>query len=163
MKEQQKHRDAFEQYFILRQSGLAVVEAVRSVAEQCGVSEGAVYTWKRNFDWDGREAIRTHDVQNKVAEKTNAALAENKAWYLRITHDAIRKAEERGVVTIENARDYDIMVKQALTIQGDDNNDQAETTELLRGILDALRQDSGGNVGRGVKRSFDDQGESESG
>ena len=32
VKEQQKHRDAFEQYFILRQSGLAVVEAVNNVS-----------------------------------------------------------------------------------------------------------------------------------
>ena len=101
MKEQQKHRDAFEKYFILRQTGSAVVEAINEVADEFQCSVGAVYSWKKNFDWDGREAIRTHDVQNKIAEKTNAALAENKAWYLRITHDAIRRAEEAGVVNIE--------------------------------------------------------------
>jgi hypothetical protein len=163
MKEAQKHRDAFEDYFILKQQGKAVVEAVRLVADKYGVSEGAIYTWKRTFDWDGRESIRAHDVQNKVAEKTNAALAENKAWYLRIIHDSIRKAEEHGVVNIENVRDYDLLVKQALTIQGDDHHDQGETNELLRGLLEAIRQDSESIVGRGVKRSFDDKSESESG
>ena len=163
MKEQQKHRDAFEQYFILRQTGSAVVEAINEVADEFNCSVGAVYSWKKNFDWDGREAIRTHDVQTKIAEKTNAALADNKAWYLKIIHDAVRQAEEHGVVNIENARDYDMLVKLGLTIQGDDTSDRTETTELLRGLLAAIRQDSGGVIGRGVKRSFDDQGESESG
>ena len=163
MKEQQKHRDAFEEYFILRQTGSSVVEAIRAVSNKYNVSEGAIYTWKKNFDWDGRESIRTHDIQTKVTEKTNAALADNKTWYLRIIHDAIRNAEENGVVNIENIRDYDLMVKQALVIQGDDTHDTTETTELLRGILEAIRQDSGGNVGRGVKSSFDDKSESESG
>ena len=102
-------------------------------------------------------------MQTKVAEKTNAALADNKAWYLKIIHDAVREAEERGVVQIENARDYDMLVKLGLTIRGDDTSDRTETTELLRGLLDAIRQDPGGNVGRGVKRSFDDQSEPESG
>ena len=163
MKEVQKHRDAFNDYFILKQERKTVVEAVRLVADKYNVSEGAVYTWKRNFDWDGKEAIRTHDVQNKVEEKTNQALADNKAWYLRIIHDSIRKAEENNVVQIENVRDYDLMVKQALTIQGDDNHDQGETVQLLRGILEAIRQDSGTAVARGVKRSFNDTSKSESG
>ena len=163
MKEQQKHRDAFEQYFILRQSGAGVVEAVEQVGAEFGASVSAVYNWKKQFDWDGREAIRVHDVQNKVIEKTNQALADNKTWYLRLIHDAIRKAEEDGVIQIDNVRDYDLMLKQALTIQGDDSNDRGETTELLRGLLEAIRQDSGGAIGRGVKRSFDDKSESESG
>ena len=156
MKEAQKHRDAFNDYFLLKQEGKTVVEAVRLVADKYKVSEGAIYTWKREFDWDGKESIRVHDVQTKVEDKINQALADNKAWYLRIIHDSIRKAEEHNVVQIENVRDYDLMVKQALTIQGDDHHDQGETTELLRAILEAVRQDSGATVARGVKRSFND-------
>ena len=163
MKELQMHRDAFERYFILKQTGSNVVDAIATVALEYNRSESAVYVWKKQFDWDGREAIRTHDVQNKVAEKTNQALADNKAMYLRITHDAIRRAEEQGVVNIENVRDYDLLVKQALTIQGDDKGDRSETNELLRGLLAAIRQDSGGAIARGVKRSFDAESESESG
>lgn len=160
MKEQQKHRDAFEVYFIARQSGMTVIDAVQDVVLQCNCSESAVYTWKREFDWSGMEAIRTHDVQTKVAEKTNQALADNKSWYLRIIHDTVRKAEESGVVKIENVRDFDLMVKQALTIQGDDIHDRTETTELLRGILEAVKEDSRGTVGVGVKSRFNDKSES---
>ena len=157
------HLDAFEKYFILKQSGVNVVDAIAEVASEYNRSVSSVYTWKKAFDWDGREAIRTHDVQTKVAEQTNQALADNKSWYLRIIHDAVRKAEEEGVVHIENVRDFDLLVKQALTIQGDDTSDKTETVELLRGLLEAVRQDAGANVGRGVKRSFDDQSEPESG
>ena len=163
MKEQQKHRDAFEYYLIQKLDGKPVVDAVVAVAAKFNCSDSAVYTWKREFDWSGQEAIRVHDIQNKVAEKTNAALADNKAWYLRITHDAIRQAEERGIVQVENARDFDLLVKQALTIQGDDDNDRGETNELLRGLLAAITEDPGATIGVGVKRSFNDKSKSESG
>ena len=117
----------------------------------------------------GERYIGSHALYYKIwtqcslIDALEQALADNKAWYLKISHDAIRRAEEQGVVQIENVRDYDLIVKQALTIQGDDKGDRSETNELLRGILDAIRQDSGSTIGRGVKRSFNDSSESESG
>jgi transposase-like protein len=86
MKEQQRHIDAYRTYFVARSEGMSVTDAVSLVSSEYSVSDTSVYRWMKEFDWKGREAIDTHDVQIRVAEKTNSALADNKAWYLRNIH-----------------------------------------------------------------------------
>lgn len=59
MNELQRHIDAFEKYFQYKQSGKITHDAIKLVALELGFSENAVYTWKKEFDWDGREALRS--------------------------------------------------------------------------------------------------------
>lgn len=164
MKEQQKHIDAFEEYFTLRQSDINMSKraAMKSVSDKFGVNIRTVERWASAFDWNGKEAIRNHAVNTVVQEKTNNALAENKAWYLRNLHEAIKSAESRNSITIENMNDYEKATKLALTIQGDDEHDSTEVTNILRGIIEALRENTGGIESIGVKSRFDSKDKSES-
>lgn len=159
MKETQRHIDAYNQYFLLKQEGMTNGQAIMSLVETLGVTKKTLYRWKDAFDWDGREAIQNHDIQTKVVEKTNTALSDNKAWYLRVLHDKMKEAEQRNAVHIESMADYERAAKLALLIQGDDQHDTSETNILLGGILEAIRERSGRVNTIGVKSSFDDKGQ----
>jgi hypothetical protein len=155
MKEQQKHIDAYNEYFLKRNEGMSVVESVTYVASKHNVSDTSVYRWMKAFDWKGREAIDTHDVQVKTVEKTNSALAENKARYLLNLHNAMSDAEARKTISIENMSDYEKATKLALTIQGDEQHDNSEIRGILQELLGALDQDSGAIRTIGVKSRWD--------
>jgi transposase-like protein len=159
MKEQQRHIDAYRTYFVARSEGMSVTDAVSLVSSEYSVSDTSVYRWMKEFDWKGREAIDTHDVQIRVAEKTNSALADNKAWYLRNIHEAVKDAESRKTVKIENMTDYEKAIKLALLIQGDEQHDNNEIKGILEGLLSVIGQNSDGIRTRGVKSSFNDKGE----
>ena len=58
MKERQKHRDAFDKYFKLHQEGETVEAIVLLLASDFNVTRKTVYTWKKELNWDDREAIR---------------------------------------------------------------------------------------------------------
>jgi hypothetical protein len=157
MKEQQKHIDAYNQWFALLNSGMPVTDAVNTVASKLNVTDTSVFRWMKAFDWKGRAAIDTHDVQTKTKEKINGALADNKARYLMNLHDAMEDAEKRKTITIENMNDYEKATKLALTIQGDDHENSGETNELLREVIRTLRESSIRANSIGVKSSFDDK------
>jgi hypothetical protein len=158
VKEEQKHIDAFEEYFILRQNDPSMSQrgTLMTLSGIIGVSYRTLQRWVKEFDWNGRESIRQHDIQNKVAEKTNTALADNKAWYLKINHDMIRKFEESNP-HIETVKDYDTIIKTSLTIQGDDKHDTNEIKELLTGLVEALGKEAIRPNSIGVKDSFDSE------
>lgn len=158
MKETQKHIDAYNEYFLLKQKGMTSGEAIKTLIVSFGVTKKTLYRWKEAFDWDGREAIQNHDVQTKVVEKTNEALSDNKAWYLRILHEKIREAENMDSIHVESMADFERAAKLALLIQGDDKHDTTETNTILRDILSALTERPEGVNRIGVKSSFDDKG-----
>ena len=162
MKETQRHIDAYNLYFSLRNNGMGVVDVINEVGSEFGVSDTSVYRWMKEFDWKGRESIDTNDVQNKVAEKRNEALADNKAWYLSINHKMIRDYEQSSP-QIENLRDYDALIKTNLQLQGDNDGITTETNELLKQLIGAITTSNSELVGVGVKRSFDDKGKPKSG
>jgi hypothetical protein len=155
MKEQQKHIDAYNTYFIARTEGATVKDAVNAVILQHGCSQRSVYNWMDKFDWKGREAIDTHDVQVKTVEKTNNALADNKARYLLNLHNAMSDAEARKTVTIENMSDYEKATKLALTIQGDEQHDNSEVKGILEGLLTIINKEAGAIRELGVKSRWD--------
>lgn len=157
MRETARHVEAYNHYFILRQEGKSVTDAVNDVASKYDVTDTSVYRWMKAFDWKGREAIQTHDIQVQVAEKTNEALSDNKAWYLKTLHEKMREADDHNTVHIESMADYERAAKLALLIQGDDKHDTSETNILLKGILEAIREGPGRINTIGVKSSFDDK------
>jgi hypothetical protein len=155
MKEQQRHIDAYNAYYILRSQGVGATDAVREVASQFKVSETSVFRWHKAFDWKGREAIDNHDVLTKTQDAINSALADNKARYLLNLHNAMSDAEARKTISIENMSDYEKATKLALTIQGDEQHDNSEIRGILQELLGALDKDSGAIRTIGVKSRWD--------
>ena len=130
MKELQKHIDAFELYFKSKQSGCGVVESIRLVKSKCKVSEKTLYQWKRIFDWDGREAIRSKEINKKVEQRTNNSIITNKARYLRIYHKLLDDLERDGEVKIKNANDLNIVIKGSLLVQDEPTENIKEHVDI---------------------------------
>ena len=66
MKELQRHMDAFEIYFKKNKRGNDSKGHHFSQSECALVT--SLYTWKKEFDWDGREAMRAAEINKKVEE-----------------------------------------------------------------------------------------------
>jgi hypothetical protein len=119
MKELQRHIDAFEIYFQKKQGGHDTAEAISLASIECNFSETSLYTWKKEFDWDGREAIRAAEINRKVQQKTDNSIIKNKANYLTFYHKLLNNLKKDFDIEIENIRDLDIVVKGALNLQGE--------------------------------------------
>jgi hypothetical protein len=65
VKEQEHHKKAFEFYY-----GLGERRNYKMVAEEFGVSIGAVKMWGRSFDWSRRLRERDAEVGSAVAERS---------------------------------------------------------------------------------------------
>jgi hypothetical protein len=65
VKEQEHHKKAFEFYY-----GLGGGRNYKMVAEEFGVSVGAVKMWGRSFDWSRRLRDRDAEVTSAVAERS---------------------------------------------------------------------------------------------
>jgi len=120
MKELQRHIDAFEIYFKKKQEGNDTAKAITLASQECNFSETSLYTWKKEFDWDGREAIRAAEINKKVEEKTDSTIIENKTKYLSFYHKLLDKLKKDGFnIDIKSPRDLDLVVKGALLLQGE--------------------------------------------
>lgn len=137
MKELQIHLDAFEHYFVKKQTRMNVVTAVKSTASEFKVTTKTIYKWKRKFDWDGREALRAAEVNKKLQEKTNESLVSNKASYLSMIHNIFGKYiddVEKGLrepLEIKSINDLARLVGSALFIQG-----EGEDTKPLKLVFE---------------------------
>jgi hypothetical protein len=120
MKELQRHIDAFEIYFKKKQEGNDTAKAITLASQECNFSETSLYTWKKEFDWDDREAIRAAEINKKVEEKTDSTIIENKTKYLSFYHKLLDKLKKDGFnIDIKSPRDLDLVVKGALLLQGE--------------------------------------------
>ena len=120
MKELQRHIDAFEIYFKKKQEGNDTAKAITLASQECNFSETSLYTWKKEFDWDGREAIRAAEINKKVEEKTDSTIIENKTKYLSFYHKLLDKLKKDGFnIDIKSPRDLDLVVRGALLLQGE--------------------------------------------
>ena len=120
MKELQRHIDAFEIYFKKKQEGNDTAKAITLASQECNFSETSLYTWKKEFDWDGREAIRAAEINKKVEEKTDSTIIENKTKYLSFYHKLLDKLKKDGFnIDIKSPRDLDLVIKGALLLQGE--------------------------------------------
>jgi len=152
MKELQRHIDAFEIYFKNKQGGHDTAKAISLSSLECGFSETSLYTWKKEFDWDGREAIRAKEINKKVEEKTDSTIIKNKANYLSYYHNLLNKLMEGGFgIEIKSARDLDLVIKGALLLQGEpseiskvegsvENNYSDEFNQIMDEVLEKIDQ-----------------------
>lgn len=136
MEEEQYHLDAFENYLILIHSGHNKTSAVKEVSLKYKVSETSVWKWKKSFNWDEREAIRSKEINKGVEEKTNSTIIENKATYLGIIHnifnDYIADVEKgiRPPLKMCNTSDLVRLIYTALKIQKEDGDDTPIKVEV---------------------------------
>lgn len=136
MKESQRHVDAFEQYFLYKQSGKNTDEAISLVQVESGFSKTSLYKWKKELKWDEREAIRSVDVQQKVEKQTNTTVVENKIRYLGIYHRLLDDLEANLKVKISSVSDVERVIRGALLLQGEDT----DRVEQRGGGLDRLSE-----------------------
>ena len=119
MKELQKHIDAFDQYFILKQNGLSVEEVVRLLVGDLGVTRKTVYKWKKEFKWDEKEAVRSADVNQKVERETNSTIVDNKVKYLSFYHKLLDDLKNDFDIKVENVSDLRRVTDACLVLQGE--------------------------------------------
>ena len=133
MEEKQIHLDAFEKYFIHKQAGINTTEAIEKVWLTGKVSKKTLWKWKREFDWDEKEAIRSLEITKKVSEKTNTTIVDNKVTYLGIIHKLLRKLQEGDYnIEIRNVSDVDKLIRTALLLQ--DESTGIEKVKVERDI-----------------------------
>jgi hypothetical protein len=69
MKEEERHRRAFELYYILGLSGKRTInQRVMAVCEKYGHDKSTVYKWKKEFDWELKETVR-NDIMAAAESK----------------------------------------------------------------------------------------------
>ena len=123
MKEQYRHKDAFEHYYLKLNEGMTVAESVLSVANTFSVNKRTVRRWRTKFDWENKMAIRDVSVQNSLEERINATIVDNKAKYLGIIHFSLNKYidevnnKTREPIPIEHSQDLVRLIKTSLLIQ----------------------------------------------
>lgn len=143
MKEQQRHKDAFEKYFLCKQNGKSVEEAIMILQRDCGATRATLYRWKKKFGWDDREAVRASGIQKEVVRKVDSCVVDNKVRYLNCYHRLLDNLEGNFSIRIENVNDLDKVVKGALLLQGE----STDRTEQQGGGLDGLAES--------IKKSFE--------
>lgn len=118
MDEQQKHIDAFNQYFEYKQSGYTTSKAIHLVHEKTGLTERTIWTWYKELDWKLKEQERQIEVNKIIEKEQNEEIAKNKVKYLKINHKLLDKfINDDFPVEIESIRDYDTIIKLCLLLQ----------------------------------------------
>ena len=82
MKEQQRHRDAYEYY-----RDMPATEGKRSiakVAKRFSVSETSVNKWNKAFNWQEKVMLHDQKVQEGVQDKMMPEWIETKAYLLKV-------------------------------------------------------------------------------
>jgi hypothetical protein len=111
---------------------MGVTEAIRLVKSKCKVSEKTLYKWKKEFDWDGREAIRSKEIQDKVEKKTNTTIVGNKVRYLNFYHKLLDSLEKKQDVNIRNVNDLQMVIKGCLLLQDEPTeNIKSESKQVI--------------------------------
>lgn len=127
MDEEQIHLDAFEKYFEYRQEGKNKSESISLVSVELGFSKTSIYKWKKNFNWDDREAVRSAEINAEVQKKTNSTIIDNKTKYLSYVHAILNKIIVKKPdgsfdinLDIKNISDFEKVTKLGLLLQGED-------------------------------------------
>ena len=124
MEEEQIHLDAFEVYFTSRQNGKNKTDSVTGVASEFDRSKSTIFEWKKNFNWDDKEAIRATEINQNIQQNTNSTIIDNKTKYLSFYHKLLDDLKNNFNIKIENVRDLKLVMDGALILQGEITNIQ---------------------------------------
>jgi hypothetical protein len=151
MEEEPIHLDAFETYFKLRQSGKGKTEAAIGTGSEHGRTKSTIFEWKKNFNWDDREAVRSADINREVQQNTNSVIIDNKTSYLIYAHkllDKILIKDKDGNVTginldIKSISDFEKVTKLCLLLQGEDTDRDDNGLKEFADVLQQSREKAG--------------------
>jgi hypothetical protein len=124
MKEKQRHIDAFEIYFQQKQKGQSTTAAISSLKSECKVSEKTLWKWKKEFNWDDREAIRSAEIQKNIEKKINKKAEDHRVRYLEIINNALGTYyndvanKKRPPIEVKNSGDVVRLIKCGAEILG---------------------------------------------
>lgn len=128
MKEQQRHRDAYEYY-----RDMPATEGKRSiakVAKRFSVSETSVNKWNKAFNWQEKVMLHDQKVQEGVQDKMMPEWIETKAYLLKVALEQVKKGRDEGVVPT-STRDMMAAIKEARSIMGEtDSTDHTITLNV---------------------------------
>jgi hypothetical protein len=136
MKETQKHKDAFEHFYIKLNEGMSVTDSILSVAEKFKVTSRTAWRWYKKLDWEAKRTVRDADIQTGVEEKTNTTIIDNKAKYLGIVHFSLNKyvedvnSKKIEPIEIRDSKDLDRLIKLGLLIQNQPTDIQEQTGSI---------------------------------
>lgn len=166
MDEEQHHIDAFETYFILRQAGNTKTNAIDGVVLKHKCSKSSAWSWKKEFEWDEKVAIRAAKINKNIQDKTDSTIEENKVKYLGIVHTSINKyvsdvkKGKREPIEINSTQDLWRLINLGLDLQdeGEGNkpievkvgtNESQIPPEVIEAVGDLIIYSKGAGNDRG--------------
>lgn len=121
MKETEKHKIAFESYYLLRN--------MLAVSRELGMSRQSLGKWKVEFHWDERCADRDHEIGEKTKEVMLPAWVKVKAKLISAFITQIEAAME-AKISPENSRDMVAISKELRGLMGEADKQEIEITGI---------------------------------
>lgn len=121
MKELEKHKIAFESYYLSRN--------MLAVSRELGTSRQSLGKWKAKFHWDERCADRDHEIGEKTKEVMLPKWVKVKAKLIDAFITQIEAAMEQGI-SPENSRDMVAISKELRGLMGEADKQEIELTGI---------------------------------
>jgi len=121
MQQSEKHRIAFEAYYLSRN--------VSAVARELGTSRNSVGKWKEKFKWDAECADRDHEIGEKTKEIMIPKWVKVKGKLIEAFISQIEAAMEDGI-TPETSRDMVAISKELRGLMGEADKQEIELTGI---------------------------------
>ena len=121
MKQSEKHRIAFEAYYLSRN--------VSAVARELNTSRQSVGKWKEKFKWDEECADRDHEIGERTKEIMLPEWIKVKAKLITAFIEQIETAMEAGI-SPENSRDMVAISKELRGLLGEPDKQEIELTGI---------------------------------
>lgn len=121
MKELEKHREALEVYYRLRN--------ILATSRETGISRQSLGKWKAEFHWDDECADRDHEVNQQVREIMTPEWVEVKLELVHAFTNQI-KAAMAAKITPENSRDMVAVSRELRALMGDADRHEIEFTGI---------------------------------
>ena len=121
-----RHKEAFECFYLL--GGKASKSNCSKVASEFHISERTFWNWYKQFGWQERVQLRDQNNAEKIAEKTDTQVVDDKARMLGIVREAItefKKNLSQKIVQVMTISDLEKLVKLALLLQGENTDSTA--------------------------------------
>lgn len=121
MKELEKHKIAFESYYMSRN--------ILAVSRELGTSRQSLGKWKVEFHWDERCADRDHEIGEKTKEVMLPKWVKVKAKLIDAFITQIEAAMAQGI-SPENSRDMVAISKELRGLMGEADKQEIELTGI---------------------------------
>ena len=121
MQQSEKHRIAFESYYLLRN--------VSAVARELNTSRQSIGKWKVEFHWDEECADRDHEIGEKTKEIMIPKWVKVKGKLIDAFITQIETAMDQKI-SPENSRDMVAISKELRGLMGEADKQEVELTGI---------------------------------